>query len=210
MTPAVLVSMTMTEPDNAVDLGPAARRLADLVCNVADGALDRPTPCPAYSLGDLIEHVGGLALAFAASARKERSAYTEMAAAGDAARLGRGWRERIRGDLTALAQAWAEPGAWAGMTRIAGDDSPAEVVGLVLADELAVHGWDVARASGQPYACEPEILEAALRFLGMFASPDAPAGPEVAFGPARILLDEAPLLDRVVGMAGRDPGWSSA
>jgi uncharacterized protein (TIGR03086 family) len=202
--------MTMAEPENAVDLGPAARRLADLVSNVKDEALDRPTPCPAYSLGDLIEHVGGMALAFTAAARKERSAYTEMTPAGQASRLAPDWRERIPRDLTALAQAWADPGAWAGMTRIAGDDSPAGVVGLVLADELAVHGWDVARASGQPYACEPDILEAALKFLRMFASPDAPAGPEVPFGPARILLDEAPLLDRVVGMAGRDPGWSPA
>ena len=202
--------MNMAEPDNAVDLGPAARRLADLVANVKDDALDRPTPCPAYALGDLIEHVGGLALAFAAAGRKERNAYTEMAGAGDASRLGDGWRECIPRDLTALAQVWAEPEAWAGMTRIAGDDSPAAVVGLVLADELAVHGWDVARASGQAYACEPEILEAALRFLQMFASPEAPAGPEVAFGPARVLLEEAPLLDRVVGMAGRDPGWAPA
>jgi uncharacterized protein (TIGR03086 family) len=201
--------MNMAEPDNAVDLGPAARRLADLVTNVEDDALDRPTPCPAYTLGDLIEHVGGLALAFAAAGRKERNAYTEMGGAGDASRLGVGWRERIPRDLAALAQTWAEPGAWTGMTRIAGDDSPAGVVGLVLADELAVHGWDVARATGQAYACEPDILEAALKFLQMFASPDAPAGPEVAFGPARILLDEAPLLDRVVGMAGRDPGWSA-
>ena len=95
------------------------------------------------------------------------------------------------------------------MTRIAGNDTPAGVVGLVLADELSVHGWDVARASGQAYACEPDILEAALKFLQMFASPDAPAGPEVPFGPARVLLDEAPLLDRVVAMAGRDPGWSA-
>jgi uncharacterized protein (TIGR03086 family) len=202
--------MTMAELENAVDLGPAARRLAGLVARVPDDALGRPTPCPAYLLGDLIEHVGGLALAFTAAARKERSTLTEMNAAGDASRLGGDWRERIPRDLTALAQAWAEPAAWTGMTRIAGDDSPAEVVGLVLADELAVHGWDVARASAQPYACEPDILAAALRFLQMFASPDAPAGPEVAFGPARILLDEAPLLDRVVGMAGRDPGWSPA
>ena len=202
--------MNMAEPDNAVDLGPAARRLADLVTSVKDDALDRPTPCPAYTLGDLIEHVGGLALAFAAAGRKERNAYTEMGGAGDASRLGAGWRERIPRDLAALAQTWAEPGAWTGMTRIAGDDSPAGVVGLVLADELAGHGWDVARATGQAYACEPDILEAALRFLQMFASPEAPAGPEVAFGPARILLEEAPLLDRVVGMAGRDPGWSPA
>jgi uncharacterized protein (TIGR03086 family) len=202
--------MTMAEPETAVDLGPAARRLADLVAHVPDDALLRPTPCPAYSLGDLIEHVGGLALAFTAAARKERSTLTEINAPGDALRLGGDWRERIPSDLTALAKAWAEPAAWTGMTRIAGDDSPAAVVGLVLADELAVHGWDVARASGQPYGCEPEILAAALRFLQMFASPDAPAGPEVAFGPAQILLDEAPLLDRVVGMAGRDPGWSTA
>ena len=202
--------MNMAEPDNAVDLGPAARRLADLVANVKDDALDRPTPCPAYKLGDLLEHAGGMALAFAAAGRKERNAYTEMAGAGDASRLGDDWRERIPRDLTALAQVWAEPAAWTGMTRIAGDDSPAAVVGLVLADELAVHGWDVARASGQAFACEPDILDAALRFLQMFASPEAPAGPEVAFGPARVLLEEAPLLDRVVGMAGRDPGWSPA
>lgn len=202
--------MNMAESDKAVDLGPAVRRLADLVANVGDDALGQPTPCPAYSLGDLVEHVGGLALAFTAAGRKERSAYTEMNGAGDASRLGADWRERIPRDLAALAQTWADPAAWTGMTRIAGDDSPAGVVGLVLADELAVHGWDVARASGQVYSCETDILEAALRFLQMFASPDAPAGPEVAFGPARILLDEAPLLDRVVAMAGRDPGWSKA
>jgi uncharacterized protein (TIGR03086 family) len=202
--------MTMAESQNAADLGPAARRLADLVAQVKDDELDRPTPCPAYTLGDLIEHAGGLALAFAAAGRKERNAYTDMAAAGDAARLEAGWRERIGRDLGVLAQVWAEPEAWTGMTRIAGNDTPAEVVGLVLSDELAVHGWDVARATRQAYACEPDILEAALRFLQMFATPDAPAGPEVAFGPATILLAEAPLLDRVVAMAGRDPGWSPA
>ena len=46
-----------------VDLGPAAQRLADLVARVGDDELGQPTPCPAYTLGDLIEHVGGLALA---------------------------------------------------------------------------------------------------------------------------------------------------
>ena len=202
--------MSMAETENAADLGPAARRLADLVTHIPDDALGRPTPCPAYALGDLIQHVGGLALAFNAAGRKERSAYTEMTGAGDASRLGADWRERIPRDLTTLAKTWAEPEAWTGMSRIAGDDSPAGVIGLVLADELAVHGWDVARASGQAYACEPDILEAALKFLQMFASPDAPAGPEVPFGPARFLLDEAPLLDRVVALAGRDPGWSAA
>lgn len=190
-----------------MDLGPAARRLADLVAGAGDDELGRPTPCPAYTLGDLIEHAGGLALAFTAAARKERGPYVEENRPGDAARLGDDWRTRIPRDLVALGQAWREPGAWEGMSRIAGMDTPAEMVGLVLADELAVHGWDVARATGQPYACEPELLDAARSFLAQFASPDAPAGPDVAFGPSRPVAADAPLLDQVVALAGRDPGW---
>jgi uncharacterized protein (TIGR03086 family) len=192
---------------NIVDLGPAAQRLADLVARVGDDELGKPTPCPAYTLGDLIEHVGGLALAFTAAANKDGGRYADQAASGDASRLGEDWRVRIPRDLTTLAEAWRDPAAWAGTTRIAGSDSPAEVVGLVAADELVVHGWDVARAAGQPYDCEPELLAAAESFLAMFASPDAPAGPDVAFGPSRQVRADAPELDRVVALAGRDPGW---
>src|SRR2546423_11487413 len=79
---------------NIVDLGPAAQRLADLVARVGDDELGKPTPCPAYTLGDLIEHVGGLALAFTAAANKERSQYVEQNRPGDAARLGGDWRGR--------------------------------------------------------------------------------------------------------------------
>jgi uncharacterized protein (TIGR03086 family) len=191
-----------------VNLGPAAQRLTGLVARVSDDELGQPTPCPAYTLGDLIDHVGGLALAFTAAARKESSALTEQTPSGDASRLGDDWRTRIPRDLAALAQAWREPEAWTGMTRIARMDAPAEMVGLTVADELAVHGWDVARATGQPYDCEPELLDAALSFLVQVASPDAPAGPDVPFGPSRELPSSEPLLNRVVALAGRDPGWS--
>jgi len=56
---------------NTVDLTPAAQRLADLVARVRDDELGKPTPLPAYTLGDLIEHVGVMALAFAAAANKD-------------------------------------------------------------------------------------------------------------------------------------------
>jgi uncharacterized protein (TIGR03086 family) len=160
------------------------------------------------AVGDLIEHVGTMALAFTAAANKERSPYVEVQPAGDASRLADDWRGRIPADLVVLARAWQQPGAWDGTTRIAGMDTPAGMVAVTVADELAVHGWDLARATGQPYDCDPAVLEAALSFLGQFASPDAPAGPEVAFGPSRSVPAEARLLDRVVALAGRDPSWS--
>jgi uncharacterized protein (TIGR03086 family) len=193
-----------------VDLGPGAQRLADLVARVSDDDLGKPTPCPAYTLGDLIVHVGDLALAFTAAAQKAGGPYVEQPGAGDAARLAPGWRERIPADLQTLGTAWRDPGAWAGMTRIAGMDAPADMVGLTAADEIVVHGWDVAQATGQPYACEPELLDAAEMFLNQFASPDAPAGPEVAFGPSRLVPADAPRLDKIVALAGRDAAWASS
>ena len=198
---AVVVIMDLMD---TIDLGPAAQRLAELVASIKDDELGNPTPCPAYALGDLVEHVGGLALAFAAAANKDRNEYNERQPSGDAARLPADWRTRIPCDLAALAEAWRQQGAWTGMTRIAGGDSPAEVVGLVAADELVVHGWDVARALGQSYDAEPELVEASRSFLAMFASPDAPAGADVAFGPSRDVPSDAPPLDHVLALAGRD------
>ena len=193
-----------------VDLGPAAMQLAGLVTRVPDAELGNPTPCPAYTLGDLIDHVGGLALAFTAAARKDGGHYANMQASGDGSRLGGDWRERIPRDLAALAAAWRDPAAWDGMTRIAGDDAPAAIIGLSAADELVVHGWDLARATGQQYQCPPELVQAAHSFLIQFASPDLPAGPEVPFGPSRAVPADAPLLDQVLALAGREPGWPGA
>ena len=54
-----------------IDLDDAARRLGDLVAAVTDDQLAGPTVCPAYSLGDLVDHVDGLSRAFTAAATKD-------------------------------------------------------------------------------------------------------------------------------------------
>ncbi len=97
------------------DLKPAAQQLASLLERVADEQLAAPTPCTEYTLGDLIDHVGGLSLAFTAAAAKDFS-LTGGGPSGDAARLPDDWRTRIPEQLAALAEAWREPAAWEGMT----------------------------------------------------------------------------------------------
>jgi uncharacterized protein (TIGR03086 family) len=190
-----------------LDLGPAARRLAALVGSVPDDALDHPTPCPKYSVGDLVDHIGGLAMGFAAAARKERSDATSQAPSGDASRLEPEWREAIPRRLDALAAAWRQPDAWTGMTRVGGVDLPGEVAAVVALDELVIHGWDLARATGQPYECDRPSLEAVHGFVQQFAAPGMEAQRGGLFGPVVAVADDAPLLDRVLGLAGRDPHW---
>ena len=191
-----------------VDLQPAAQRMANLVREVPDEMLDTPTPCPAYTLGDLVDHVGGAAFAFTGAARKETGEVTSQAASGDASRLGDDWRERIPRDLAALADAWRDPEAWTGMTAAGGVELPGGVAGMVALDELVVHGWDIARASGQDYAPDAASLEAVHGFVTQFAGPDQDALREDIFGPVVPVSDDAPLLDRVVGLTGRDPAWT--
>jgi uncharacterized protein (TIGR03086 family) len=191
-----------------VDLEPATRRLADLISRVPDELLDGPTPCPGYTLGDLLDHVGGLALAFTAAATKATGENGSQGPSGDASRLGDDWRTRIPRDLAALAEAWRDPAAWTGMTEAGGVELPGEVAGVVALDELVIHGWDVARASGQPYDCDPRLLEVVHSFVAQFSGPGQEAQREGLFGPVIEVQDDAPLLDRVIGLSGRDPAWS--
>jgi uncharacterized protein (TIGR03086 family) len=193
---------------NAVDLEPAAQRLAHLVSTVPDELLDAPTPCPDYRLSDLLDHIGGLARGFTATATKaSMGTAPSPPPPGDASRLGDDWRIRIPRDLAGMAEAWRDPAAWTGTTRAGGVDLPGAVAGVVALDELVVHGWDVARARGQAYECEPELLEAVHGFVATLPA-SGPGRPGI-FGPGAVVVpDGAPLLDRIIGLTGRDPAWA--
>ena len=179
--------------------------LAGIVSGVRDEQLGGPTPCTEASLGDLLDHVDGLSLAFTAAARRTALEGAQGPSA-DASRLGPDWRSRIPSRLAELAAAWRDSEAWTGMTRAGGEDLPAEVAGIVALNEVIVHGWDIAVASGQPYSAEPELVEAALQFVRS-AVAENPNGSPGLFGPPVPVSDDAPVLERLLGLAGRDPAW---
>ena len=66
------------------DLHEAAERMTRLIEAVPDDAMNAPTPCPDLPLGALIDHVGGFAKVFTASAKRDRRAHGT--AAGSASR----------------------------------------------------------------------------------------------------------------------------
>lgn len=188
---------------SALDLGPATRAAADVVGGVRDDQLGAPTPCPAYDVADLLDHLHGLARAFTAAAAKELGEATDSAPEPDGSSLPTDWREAIPGALERLAEAWRAPGAVDGLTRAGGVDLPGEVALLVALDEVVVHGWDLARATGQPYDPDADAVGASLGFAQSFS----PEG-EGPFGPPLAVPDDAPALDRLVGATGRDPRWT--
>jgi hypothetical protein len=66
----------------------------------------------------------------------------------------------------------------------------------------------VARASGQDYDPDAASLEAALGFVGQFSGPGQEEARAGLFGPEVAVPADAPLVDRLIGLSGRDPAWS--
>ncbi len=177
---------------------------ADLLRNLDDEQLPGPTPCAAMSVAALVSHLGGLASAFTAAAAKQFGAHTDSPPE-VSEELDDDWRASYPGRLREMAAAWREPAAWEGTSRAGGVDFPAEVGGLIALTEVVVHGWDLARATGRPYAVDEAVLDAVLPHVTTFAE-----GPPVEglFDAAVPVAEDAPLLDRVVALTGRDPGWT--
>ncbi len=193
-----------------LDLGPATKEVARIVGTIGEDRLKDPTPCEKYSIGDLLNHVDELTVAFTEAAQKSYDPAQQSAPRpGDVARLADGWRERIPARLAALAAAWREPGAWTGMTRAGGVDMPGEVGGQVAMNEVVTHGWDLARAADQDYRVDEASVAGATAFVALFSGPGSEEQRGDAFGPVVQVADDASALDRLIGMNGRDPEWNS-
>ena len=198
------------------DLTPAAKAVAALVDGVSDEALTGRTPCAKYSVGDLLDHLMGLTVAFTVAATKTtgtsdgRQALAAESRPGEASvdHLDPDWRDQLPRRLSALAEAWTSPSAWDGEAEAGGVTLPAEVMGRVALNELVLHGWDLARATGQRYDLDDETAAASLAFTAQSAEPGEEASREGIFGPVVDVPDDAPALHRALGFSGRDPAWT--
>ncbi|MEV6543069.1 TIGR03086 family metal-binding protein [Streptomyces sp. NPDC051665] len=193
--------------DTILDLGPQTRVIARLAEGVTDEQLTDGTPCPELAVRNMLGHVLGLSVAFRDAARKDLGVTTDTNPGATAPDIGPGWREQLPKVLDDLAEAWRDPAAWTGMTRAGGIDLPGVVAAAVVADELVIHGWDLAVATGRSYAPDPAALQTSYGFL-LAATQDPTRGGGI-FGPVVPVPDEAPLLERALGLSGRDPGWKA-
>jgi uncharacterized protein (TIGR03086 family) len=194
-----------------LDLEPAAREVVRLLEGITDDRLADPTRCADRSVAALLDHLMGLSLAFTWAAHKTTT--TEGGAnpgpgEASAEHLDPGWRTILPRRLLELVEAWRDPKAWQGVTEAGGVRMPAEQMGVVALDELVLHGWDLARATGQFFTCDPASVDAVFAFTRASAQPEHAASREGLFGPVVDVPEDAPAFDRALGFAGRDPGWT--
>jgi uncharacterized protein (TIGR03086 family) len=185
------------------DLGPAARELSRVAAHIGDGDLDRPTPCGDWRVRDLLGHL----LAFTAHFIRVAQHGAEEAG-GPPSELPADWRSVLDARLTDLAAAWAAPSAWEGEGSAGGLTMPNAQLGVVALEELVLHGWDLARAAGTKLSVRDEDVTIVAGFVAQFehADQDARTG---LYGPV-VRTGTETEFERVLALAGRDPGGASA
>jgi uncharacterized protein (TIGR03086 family) len=180
----------MTEPSDVDLLESVLDKAAGTVARVTPAQAALPTPCPEYDVATLVDHMTGWAARFASrvtGAGGDADPNAHRAGPDPAAEVRQAAAQIVLGYRDGVDGAHAMP------------------VGVLLM-EFQVHGWDLARATGQ----EPPFSDAeatrALELGRQLMSPDY-RGPDQAFGHEVEPPPGAPVLDRLVAFLGRDPGW---
>ena len=178
-----------------------------MVAGVRDDQLTGPTPCTGTSVAALLDHFDGLTPAFRQAAEKIRPAGGPSA---DAAHLVPDWRTRIPEQLQALAAAWAQPGSHRGADRDRRHAHARRGHVCRRAERGArstagTSPWRPGRTTGPTRSSAQACLE-----FGQGLAVGAPEVRDAMYGPVVPVPDDAPVFDRLLGQAGRDPGWTAA
>ncbi|MDX6330891.1 MAG: hypothetical protein QOI83_3274 [Streptomycetaceae bacterium] len=75
--------------------------------------------------------------------------------------------------------------------------------------DTVVHGWDVARSIGVEAEFDADLLAAVLPIAEAVPGGAARERAGSAFRPGVQAGEDAGLLDRVLALLGRDPGWAA-
>jgi uncharacterized protein (TIGR03086 family) len=155
------------------------------------------TPCASWKVSQLVDHVVGGQYFFAAMVNGEKPGEPREFAGGDFV------SEFEQGSKANLA-AFQADGAMDKIVHLPFGDMPGAAFVGIAATDTFVHGWDLARATGQPTDLEPQ-LAAALLAGAKQAIPESFRGPDgqAPFGPALTAPAGASNADQLAAFLGR-------
>jgi uncharacterized protein (TIGR03086 family) len=169
--------------------------------NAADAEnLDQKTPCTDWDLRTLLNHTI-LWTSYSAERRAHGESVAEELMSKDFT-AEPGYAQAYQDQIAKAVQAWSSPQAWAGDRNVMGSAMPAADIAAMLIMEMVLHGWDIAKATGQDYHCDDAVARNLLKtveaqgdmfrqYQGFAAIVPVPA--------------DAPAFDRALALSGRDP-----
>jgi uncharacterized protein (TIGR03086 family) len=153
-----------------------------------------PTPCTEWDVRALVNHtVYDVQNFTAAVSSGERPAV-------DADFIGMNWTDAYGASSDLLLDAWRQRGT-VGTLQVGTRQVAASWLAGMHLFSVTVHGWDIAKATGQSTDLDPEVGEAALGFARENLEPFRGR----MFGPEVSVPEHTPLYERLAAFCGRRP-----
>jgi uncharacterized protein (TIGR03086 family) len=181
--------VTATLPASVELLGRALDYTQARLAGVRGALLDRPTPCAAWRLRDLLVHMEDSLDAFTEAAGGQVAVHLTHTTEGRVA--------AIQEKACALLGAWSRPGP--GDVLVGGLDLASPLLVATAALEVTVHGWDVGRAT-TPAPIPADLATALLPVAHRIVTR---ADRRVRFAPAVPVDPDSPDDVRLLGFLGR-------
>ncbi|MET8975074.1 TIGR03086 family metal-binding protein [Streptomyces sp. NPDC004539] len=186
--------------DTYAHLAECAAEAARVAHGVPAARLDGPTHCGDWDLRTLVNHwvlytSHGLEHRALRTPLPEKLTETDFTA-------DPGWADAYAAQLDRALALWAGPAAWEGEIDLGYAVLPAAELAGLLIKETAVHGWDVATATGQEFRVSEQaaafVLDVVLTHADLYRQYDGFAAPvELPY--------DAPVFARALAASGRDP-----
>jgi uncharacterized protein (TIGR03086 family) len=185
---------------NSLDnLSRSLAAVGDLISKVQPEQWTAPTPCPDWTVRQVVGHLVGMNRVFTAMLADQPPPRREDGIPD--AELEQAYQD----SAAALLVAFSQPGALDRSYRSAlGAATGAERLQIRLYDLLA-HGWDIAKAIRRPAQLPDSAAEQSLIFVRVQLIDDARPG---RFAPAEAVAAQAPALDRLAAFLGRRTEWA--
>lgn len=194
----------MSEPKSAPDTRPglfkAIALAGETIAAVGPDSLDAPTPCPDYTVRQMAQHMIAVARRVSVAASGGNPFTVPSLADVPDADWTKAW-DAARGEAEA---AWASPDVLGRMCNLGFTTLPGVAAAVAYTTEISLHTWDLAKATGQSPAWDPEVLAPSVGAM-RHAVPSEPRGGMVPFGPVVEVPADAPLIDQLAGWYGRKP-----
>ncbi|MBP2321950.1 uncharacterized protein (TIGR03086 family) [Kibdelosporangium banguiense] len=179
----------------------ATAPVIDVVRGITPDQLGAATPCAQFDVRKLLNHLLYWGPSLEGAARKE--SVPPPTVPESEVDLPADWQPKLVAHLETLTASWSDPAAWEGTTHMGGPtEMPAALVGGMVVGEVIVHATDLARATGQNPEWDDEVLAYVYKDVEAGAQQGRDMG---VYGPEVPVPADAPLLDRILGLTGREP-----
>ena len=172
-----------------------------IVVAVRPDQLTLPTPCTEYNVRALLSHiVGGLTrIAVIGEGGDGLAVVPRADGVPDD-----GWPDAYHAARARVTAAWADDARLDALVVAPWGKVPGRIALGGYVQEILTHGWDLARAAGQPTELDPELAHWVLAVARQILPPE-PRGGEIPFGPPVPVPADAGPYAQLAAWLGRQP-----